>query len=68
MAIYDAIWNSKGGRRNIWPDQYGPPPSVGDVDWTRSDSELAQDVTGEPKIKPGTPPGHVKKWFRDKRP
>ncbi|MCH7403934.1 hypothetical protein ACFOUP_16175, partial [Belliella kenyensis] len=68
LGVPEHVLHSKGGKRNIWPDQYGYPPQVGDVDWSKSDSELAQDVTGESKIKPGTPPGHVKKWFRDKRP
>ena len=73
MAI--DLWNvfqfSKGGKQNIWPDQYGHPPKVGDVDWKKSDQQLADEkskAVGDTKKGPGTPNNKAKKWFRDKRP
>ncbi len=59
---------SKGGKKNIWPDQY-PRVNPKDIDWTRGDQELADGVTGRgvPRGQ-GTPNNLIKKWFRDKRP
>ncbi|WP_454880734.1 DUF6443 domain-containing protein [Sphingobacterium detergens] len=62
---------SKGGHRNIWPDQYGYPPNVKDVDWGKSDGQLADDLSnahGDTKRGGGTPNNLARKWFRDKRP
>ena len=62
---------SKGGPRNIWPDQYGYPPNVNDIDWGRSDGQLADELSkafGDDKKGQGTPNNHARKWFRDKRP
>lgn len=62
---------SKGGKRNIWPDEYGYPPNVRDVDWKHSDSQLADQKSrdsNDTKKGPGTSNNLAKKWFRDKRP
>ena len=62
---------SKGGDRNIWPDQYGYPPRVQDVDWSKGDGQLADKIAnehGDNNRGPGTPHNLLKKWFRDKRP
>jgi hypothetical protein len=59
---------SKGGNRNIWPDQY-PKPDPRDVDWKQGDQELADGITGKDVPRgPSTPNNLIKKWFRDKRP
>lgn len=60
---------SKGGRGNIWPDDY-PFPDLSNIDWTTGDSQFATEVTGPnpPKGKgPGSPWNKIKKWFRDKK-
>jgi len=62
---------SKKGKQNIWPDQYGYPPNVKDVDWSKGDSELADEISsryGDTQVGPDTPNNITKKWFRDKRP
>lgn len=67
----DAIWNAKGGKQNVFPEQYGTPPNVGDVDWSQSDSQLADQISnqhGDSKRGPKSPNNILKKWFRDKRP
>ncbi len=67
----EPIVRSKGGRSNIWPDQYGPAPNVKDVDWGKSDSELANEKSnevGDAKRGPGSANNKAKKWYRDKRP
>ncbi|MGJ1421055.1 hypothetical protein ACR79T_15655 [Sphingobacterium spiritivorum] len=71
MSETNGIVFSKKGPRNIWPDQYGYPPNVKDVDWKKSDAKLADDLSnayGDNKRGPGTPNNRAKKWFRDKRP
>ena len=65
------ILNSKGGHRNIWPDQYGYPPNVNDVDWQKSDGQIADELSnanGDTRRGPSTPNNNARKWFRDKRP
>lgn len=71
LGVPEHVLHSKGGRRNIWPDQYGTPPKVGDVDWNKSDSQLADKISnevGDSKRGPTSPNNQLKKWFRDKRP
>jgi RHS repeat-associated protein len=71
LGVPEHILHSKGGRRNIWPDQYGTPPKVGDIDWNKSDSQLADKISneaGDSKRGPTSPNNQLKKWFRDKRP
>ncbi|RZK37100.1 MAG: hypothetical protein EOO90_26035 [Pedobacter sp.] len=60
---------SKGGPRKIWPDQYGYPPNVKDVDWGKSDGQLADSLSnkhGDTKRGQSTPNNLARKWFRDK--
>ncbi|TXE04803.1 hypothetical protein ESV85_18725 [Algoriphagus aquimarinus] len=71
LGVPEHVLHSKGGRRNIWPDQYGTPPKVGDIDWNKSDSQLADKISngaGDSKRGPTSPNNQLKKWFRDKRP
>ncbi|WP_367868221.1 hypothetical protein [Pedobacter sp. WC2423] len=72
MANGKSIVYSKGGNRNIWPDQYGYPPNVKDVDWkNKSDGQLADEKSNsiqDKKRGQSTPNNMAKKWFRDKRP
>ncbi|HMR58346.1 MAG TPA: RHS repeat-associated core domain-containing protein, partial [Cyclobacteriaceae bacterium] len=35
---------SRGGEKNIWPDQYGYPPDVKKVDWAKGDDQLATET------------------------
>jgi len=62
---------SKHGRQNVWPDEYGNPPNTKDVDWTKSDSQLADELSkenGDDRRGPTSSNNIAKKWFRDKRP
>jgi len=71
MSDTNGLVFSKGGHRNIWPDQYGYPPNVNDVNWRKGDQQLADSVSdnhNDTKKGQGTPNGLTRKWFRDKRP
>ena len=50
VFVYEVadFYLTKGfGKRNIWPDQFGTPPRVGDIDWTKGDGQLANDTADE---------------------
>ncbi|WKN42349.1 hypothetical protein [Tunicatimonas pelagia] len=79
VAIYNlAQWYadshtyySKGGKRRIWPDQYGTPPNVKDIDWSKGNQQLADEISerfGDGRRGPRSPNNLVKKWLRDHRP
>ncbi len=61
---------SKGGKQNIWPDYY-PKPIWKEVDWSKSDGTLADEISnsvGDTKTGPGSDNNKAKKVFRDHRP
>lgn len=67
----DAIHYTKGGKKTVWPDEYGDPPAVEDVDWSKSDSELANEYSkanNDSKRGPTSANNRAKKHLRDKRP
>ncbi|WP_153847055.1 DUF6443 domain-containing protein [Sphingobacterium paramultivorum] len=62
---------SKGGPRNVWPDEYGPPPTTADTDWSKSDSQLANEAAnrvGDTLRGSKTAHNRAKKVFNSKRP
>lgn len=60
---------SKGGKKNVWPDGQYPKPNPNTIDWSKSDKQLADEITGR-----GVPTGQrtahneIKKWFNHKPP
>ena len=70
QAEREAAVLTKGGKQNIWPDQYGYPPTPANVDWKKSDQQLADEksaAAGDTKKGPGTANNQAKKWFNNKR-
>ena len=60
---------SRGGKKNMCPDQYGYPPNPKNIDWTKGNQELADIYSGnDPNKGPGKPHNWLIKWFRDHRP
>lgn len=57
-------------RSNIWPDEYGNPPNSSKIDWNKSDSELANELSntfGDKARGPKSANNMAKKWFNEKR-
>ena len=62
---------SKKHNENIWPDDYRSPPSLKNINWSLSDSQLADEISAkfeDVRKGPGSPNNRLKKWFRYKRP
>lgn len=61
---------SKGGTQTIWPDDYGFPPNPKTIDWRKSDSELANELSkafDDAVRGPKSSNNRAKKWFNGKR-
>ena len=69
-AIFEFAKNKlKGGGRNngIWSDEY-PMPNWDKVDWTKTDEQLAQEITKQETQKgAGTAYNKIRKYIQQKR-
>jgi RHS repeat-associated protein len=62
---------SKGGKKRVWPEGFinQKPRNWEDIDWSKGDQQLADQITGKDAPHgPKTPNNEIKKWFNRHRP